>query len=161
MNNLDQSITPTSSPFPWRTGLWQWLKEEAHRLMTDLTALWYASSDARVSLAAKLVATLVLALVLSPIDIIPDFIPVLGMLDDLILAPLGIWIAIKLIPENVWKEAKKRAEESSGKRLPANYCAAAVVVAFWLLTMLWVASITWTMWYKQPADAVTVPQIRE
>lgn len=101
---------------------------------------------------AKLTATLVLAMALSPIDIIPDFIPVLGLLDDLILVPLGIWLSIRLIPPEVWRdaqdEATRREESGEGMRLPTNYCAAAVVVALWVGFSVWIGVTAWK-WFAQ------------
>ena len=162
MTVLEQLTPHTSSPpFTWWTAPWQRLKEEARRLKTNLTALWYASSDARVPLTAKVVATLVLALVLSPIDIIPDFIPVLGVLDELILAPFGIWLAIRLIPKEAWKDAQRQAEESSGKKLPVNYYTATIIIVFWLAAALWGAMIMWAIWHKQHADELIAPQSQE
>lgn len=86
-------------PAPWRRakGLWSRIKAAAKELKTNITTLWYASGDPRTPISAKLLAYFVLGIALSPIDIIPDFIPVLGILDDIILVPLGIWFAVKLM----------------------------------------------------------------
>lgn len=81
----------------WIASTWCRVKCEAKKLKRDLTTLWYASKDVRIPLSAKALALLVLAMALSPIDIIPDFIPILGLLDDIVLIPLGIWIVIKLM----------------------------------------------------------------
>lgn len=77
-----------------------------------------------------------LALALSPIDIVPDFIPVLGLLDDLIVIPLGLWLTLQMIPDDVMQDARRAASEMDANnevRLPANYYAAAVIVALWLI----------------------------
>ena len=78
-------------------------------LKEDTYALYLASRDRRVPWAAKIVLIVVVAYALSPIDLIPDFIPVLGYLDDMILLPLGIALAIRLIPDEVWEECKAEA----------------------------------------------------
>ena len=83
------------------------------------------------SLVAKLIAGLVVAYALSPIDLIPDFIPILGYLDDLILVPLGIALCLRLIPAPVLAEARLRAAALASK--PRNYVAAALIIAVWLL----------------------------
>jgi hypothetical protein len=69
----------------------------------------------------------------SPIDLVPDFVPVLGYLDDLVLIPLGIWIAIRLIPRPVLDECRARALALSAQGKPVNWAAAAVIIAIWLL----------------------------
>ncbi|MBX9757565.1 MAG: DUF1232 domain-containing protein [Beijerinckiaceae bacterium] len=85
--------------------------------------------DPRTPLLAKLVAAVVVAYALSPIDLIPDFIPVLGQLDDLILVPLGLWIAVRLVPSHVIAEARARAR--SGERLPVSRAAGFAIASIW------------------------------
>jgi uncharacterized membrane protein YkvA (DUF1232 family) len=85
------------------------LKRWARILKSHVKALELARKDPRVPWAAKAVLVLVVAYALSPIDLIPDFIPVLGLLDDLILLPLGIALAIRLMPKDVWAECQLRA----------------------------------------------------
>ena len=82
----------------------------ARRLKRDVVALWIAARDPRTPLAAKLVAGAVAAYALSPIDLIPDFIPILGYLDDLIIVPAGIWLALRLIPASLMMEFRSQAE---------------------------------------------------
>ena len=82
------------------------LKRWARALKRDVIALWLAARDPRVPLAAKLVAGAVAAYALSPIDLIPDFIPVLGYLDDLLIVPAGIWLALRLIPAELMAELR-------------------------------------------------------
>ena len=101
------------------------------RLFHYLTALWFLLRDPRTPLAAKLVAGIVVAYALSPIDLIPDFIPVLGMLDDIILVPLGVALAVKLVPVPLWLEMQQRAEGFQG-RLPKMMWGLLIVVAIWL-----------------------------
>jgi len=94
-----------------------------------------AAGDPRTPWTAKLLAALVVAYALSPIDLIPDFIPVLGYLDDLILVPLGIWAVLKLIPPEVMAEARIKAADA-GK--PAKRWQGAVIVA-----IIWLAAAAW------------------
>ena len=101
-------------------------------LVTQLLALWRLLRHAATPRAPKLVAMAVLAYALSPIDLIPDFIPVIGLLDDLILIPLGVALVVRLTPAPLWRarlaEAKVNAE-----RLPRMMWGAGIVVAVWLL----------------------------
>ena len=106
----------------------------ARRIKRDVIAVWLAARDPRVPWPAKLLAGAVAAYALSPIDLIPDFIPVLGYLDDLILVPLGLLIAIRLIPRDVMAELRARAESQSSA--PESRTAAAVVIALWLAALL-------------------------
>ncbi|MCW5666051.1 MAG: DUF1232 domain-containing protein [Piscinibacter sp.] len=102
----------------------------AARLATYLIALWKLARHAETPTAAKLVALAVLAYAVSPIDLIPDFIPVLGQLDDLILLPLGVALAVKLTPKPLW-EARLREAEVSSERLPKLWWGAAAIVLLW------------------------------
>jgi len=97
-------------------------------------ALWLAARDRRTPALAKLVAAAVAAYALSPIDLIPDFVPVLGYLDDLIIVPLGIALAIRMIPSDLMTMLRAEAETMAGR--PRSYAAAAVIVALWLLTAI-------------------------
>jgi uncharacterized membrane protein YkvA (DUF1232 family) len=92
--------------------------------------LYLAYRDPRVPLYAKVFAACVVAYAFSPIDLIPDFIPVLGMLDDLIIVPVGIFLALKMIPQDIISDCRLHAHEASDR--PENWFAAAVVVSIWL-----------------------------
>jgi uncharacterized membrane protein YkvA (DUF1232 family) len=107
------------------------LKRWARQLKRETYALALAYRDPRVPWYARLVAACVVAYALSPIDLIPDPIPVLGYLDDLLLVPLGIALAVRLIPPAVLAECRTRAA-ASGDR-PVNWVAAGVIVAVWLV----------------------------
>lgn len=107
------------------------LKQWARALKRDVLALWIAASDPRVPWPAKALAGLVAAYALSPIDLIPDFIPILGYLDDLLIVPFGIWMALRLIPPIL--VAEFRAEASLRTERPVSYTAAAIIVALWLV----------------------------
>src|SRR5580765_8435999 len=106
----------------------------------DVVALWLAARDPRVPWYAKAVAGAVAAYALSPLDLIPDFIPVLGYLDDLIVVPLGITLVLKLIPDEVMKDCRERALAETAR--PTSRAGAMVVVAIWfvlaVLLGLWI-----------------------
>jgi len=102
----------------------------AARLATYLIALWKLFKHPETPRAAKLVAIAVIAYAVSPIDLIPDFIPVLGQLDDLILLPLGVALAVKLTPPPLW-EARLREAEASTERLPRLWWGAALILLLW------------------------------
>lgn len=102
----------------------------AKALKRDVLAVWLAARDPRVPVLAKLLAACVAAYALSPIDLIPDFIPVLGYLDDLILVPLGLWLVIRLIPREVMADLRLKAEAIAAR--PRSPAGAAIVVVIWL-----------------------------
>ena len=106
-------------------------KRRARELKTDTYALYLACRDPRVPWYAKLLAAAVVAYAFSPIDLIPDFVPILGYLDDLIIVPLGIALAVKLIPAPILDECRLQARAAMAR--PTNWLAAAVIVAIWLL----------------------------
>lgn len=119
------------------------LKVWARDLKRDLVALAGAARDPRTPWIARLVALAVVAYALSPIDLIPDFIPVLGHLDDLILVPLGLWLAIKLIPPEVLAEHRARAVSADNPG--QNRDAAAVIIGLWVA-----AAIVLARWLMAP-----------
>src|SRR5258705_645284 len=113
----------------WIDALKQWARQIKH----ELYALYLAYRDPRVPWYARLFAAGVVAYAFSPIDLIPDFIPVLGYLDDLVLVPLGIWLALKLVPAEVMADCRVRAAEAIREGKPVNRVAAAVIISIWLL----------------------------
>jgi len=98
----------------------------------DVMALYLAARDPRVPWYAKAVAAVVAAYALSPIDLIPDFIPVLGYLDDLLLVAGGVWLVLRLIPPDVMAELRTVAAQRLAAR-PASWLGAAIVVAAWIV----------------------------
>jgi len=106
------------------------LRDWAREIKRDVHALYLAARDPRVPWYAKAVALAVAAYALSPIDLIPDFIPVIGYLDDLLIVPLGIVLAVKLIPADILAEHRATAHEASTR--PTNRTAAVVVIAIWI-----------------------------
>ncbi|WP_119943069.1 YkvA family protein [Neorhizobium sp. NCHU2750] len=109
-------------------------KTWAKALKRDVMALWIAARDPRVPLAAKITAGAVAAYALSPVDLIPDFIPVLGYLDDLILVPLGILMAIRLVPVELMAEFRLEAARRSGR--PVSRAGLAAILAIWLCCII-------------------------
>lgn len=107
------------------------LKHWARLARRDLHALYLAARDPRVPWHAKAVAAFVAAYAFSPIDLIPDFVPVLGYLDDLIIVPLGILLAVRLIPPHILAEHRATAELASQR--PVSKLGAAAIVSIWLL----------------------------
>lgn len=101
------------------------------RLAVWLIALWKLFKHPDTPRAAKLVAIFVLGYALSPIDLIPDFIPVLGQLDDLVLIPLGVALAVRLTPKPLW-EARMREAEASREKLPKLWWGAVLIALVWL-----------------------------
>jgi len=109
------------------------LKKRARHLKTETYVLYLAARDPRTPWYAKLLVAGIVAYALSPIDLIPDFIPVLGYLDDLILIPMGIALAIKLIPPCVLDACRTRALEALQNEKPVSRVAAVVIVGIWLV----------------------------
>jgi uncharacterized membrane protein YkvA (DUF1232 family) len=108
-------------------------KTRARQLKTETYALYLAYKHPGVPWYAKVFSALVVAYLFSPIDLIPDFIPVLGYLDDLVLVPLGILLALKMIPEDVWQECKEDAQQATRLDSPTNWVAAGIIIIIWLL----------------------------
>jgi uncharacterized membrane protein YkvA (DUF1232 family) len=113
----------------------EWLegwKGRAQRLKKEVYAIYLAYKDPRVPWYARVFAACVVGYAFSPIDLIPDPIPVLGYLDDLLIVPLGVVLAIKMIPPNVLVECREQAQEVMRQGKPVNRVAAVVIVAIWL-----------------------------
>ena len=119
------------------------LRRRAKKFKAQLLTLWFCCSDPATPWPAKLLGGLVVAYAFSPIDLIPDFIPVLGYLDDLLIVPAGIYLALRLIPEDVLAESREKALAwiAQNQAKPRNYLAAALIVAVWLGG----AYFTWTL----------------
>jgi len=107
-------------------------KTRAHQLKTDVYALYLAYKDPRTPWHARIFAALVVGYAFSPIDLIPDPIPILGYLDDLVLIPLGVFLALKMIPPPVISESREKAKESIAMGKPVNKVAAAIIVLIWI-----------------------------
>src|SRR6185295_7222557 len=108
------------------------LKARAHQLKTEVFALYLAARHPRTPWYAKLFMLAVVAYALSPIDLIPDFIPVLGYLDDIVLLPIGIILAVKMVPAGVMSECRARAQAVMPAGARAGRIGAAVIMLLWL-----------------------------
>lgn len=121
------------------------IKTWARRIKRDAVTLWFAYRDPRTPWAVKALCIFVVGYALSPIDLIPDFIPVLGYLDDAILLPGLIWLAVRLLPHEVLSDCRERAEarmHEQGKR-PTSKVGAVIVVLIWVL----VSYLAWRYWH--------------
>ncbi len=116
------------------------IQRRARDLKQQLAAVWFCVRHPRTPLVPKALAAVVVAYAFSPIDLIPDFIPVIGLLDDIVLLPLGIWVVIKLIPRDVMRECREQAAAwmARGDGRPRSYVGAVVIIVLWLAA-LWLA----------------------
>jgi uncharacterized membrane protein YkvA (DUF1232 family) len=114
---------------------WQ---QRARQLKTEVYALYLAYKDPRVPWYAKIFAACVVGYAFSPIDLIPDPIPILGYLDDLVLIPLGVALALRMIPPQVLAECREKSREVMNQGRPVNRVAAAVIITLWILTAVFV-----------------------
>ncbi|RWD77484.1 DUF1232 domain-containing protein [Mesorhizobium sp.] len=117
------------------------LKQSARSIKRDVVALWLAARDPRVPWYAKVAAGGVAAYALSPIDLIPDFIPILGYLDELIILPLGILLVVKLIPAPLMDEFRQEATRREGR--PTSRVGLIAIVAIWVAIA---ALLVWVFW---------------
>lgn len=109
------------------------LKQRARHLQADIFALYLAARDPRTPWYARLLVAGIVAYAFSPIDLIPDFVPVLGYLDDLILIPMGIALAIKLIPDSVLAQCRAQAQETIENGKPVSRIAGVLIVIIWVV----------------------------
>ncbi len=121
--------------------MFAWWKKKAHQLKTELYALYLAYRDPRVPWYARWFVAGLVAYAFSPIDLIPDPIPVLGYLDDLILIPLGIALARRMIPPEVMAECREKAREHSTSGHPTNWITAGVIILIWIGLAVLVVSL--------------------
>src|ERR687898_1197449 len=112
---------------------WEAWKRRARQLSAQTYALYLAYRHPRTPWYAKVFAALVVGYVFSPIDPIPDFIPGVGLLDEMVVVPIGVFIAAKMIPRQVMEECQEKAREVAEGEKPVSRLAAVVVVAIWLL----------------------------
>jgi len=126
------------------------LKAWAGTLKRNTCALYLAARDPRVSPAAKLLIALIIAYILSPIDLIPDFIPVIGYLDDLLLLPLGIALVIRMIPKEVWQACQQQALNQLNMESPYRSQMIVIIILIWVLALSYSSFIYW-QWYISPA----------
>lgn len=123
-------------------------KDRVQALKLEAYALYLACQDPRVPWYARVLSGLVIAHTFSPIDLIPDFIPVLGYLDDLIVTPLGVFLAVKMIPAEVMIDARRRAQALLDQRKPVSRLGLVIVLAVWLCLGLLAWLILRTYWSR-------------
>jgi uncharacterized membrane protein YkvA (DUF1232 family) len=109
------------------------MRRIVRRVKTETYALYLVGRDPRTPWYAKVLAAAVVAYAASPIDLLPDFIPVIGYLDDLVILPLGAWVTVRLVPAEVMADARLRAEDVVDTGLPGSRSAAVVVVVLWVV----------------------------
>ena len=116
------------------------LKNWAQLLKQDILMLWFATKNPKVPLAPKVICIFIVAYALSPIDLVPDFIPILGFVDDLLLLPILIWLAVRLIPNVIIQESRIQADQwlIQNQSKPKSNLGFLIVAVIWLL-MLWLA----------------------
>lgn len=119
------------------------LKERANKLKTDIPAVFLAMKKKGTSVTAKIIAGLAVAYALSPIDLIPDFIPVLGYLDDIILLPALVTLTIRMIPPDVFAECRKEADGLWANGKPKKWYYAMPVAFIWLLIVFLIIRAIW------------------
>lgn len=117
-------------------------REKAKQLKNELHAISLACRDRRTPWYAKALAILIVAYALSPVDLIPDFIPVLGYLDDLVIIPAGIFLVLKMIPGEVIEQCREKAKAKplGGK---SRWIGASIIVSIWLLVLYFVIKFIW------------------
>jgi len=121
------------------------LKGKARSIKQNVFVLFLSYKDSRVPWYTKLFTICVVAYAFSPIDLIPDFIPILGYLDDLIIVPLGIALALKMIPEPVLIDCREKAEEIRINGKPKNWITGIIFIVIWTLLALWVGMVFFKM----------------
>jgi uncharacterized membrane protein YkvA (DUF1232 family) len=115
---------------------------KARKLKDTIYILYLSSKDPRVPLYVKILILMIIAYALSPVDLIPDFIPLLGYVDDLIILPLGIYLVLKLIPEEVKAEYREKVgAQLSGSNL--KWAGLVMIVVVWLLIVFWIVAVFW------------------
>lgn len=127
------------------------MKTWARALTRDAHAIYLASRDPRVPWHVKLLAIAIAGYALSPIDLIPDFIPILGYLDDLIILPIGIWLVVSLIPKEIIAEYRVMADEAAQR--PSSRAGAIAIVLLWIVGMLAMGWIGLSYWGRPSQSA--------
>jgi uncharacterized membrane protein YkvA (DUF1232 family) len=135
--------------------MWRGWLERARALKRAVAVLLAAVRDPRLPWPVKLLALAVVANALSPIDLIPDFIPILGHLDDVILVPLGIWLVVRLIPPAILAE-HRAAGAAAGGGPPRSLAGAAVIAALWLAAAVWLGSLALDWFQASPPESGTL-----
>jgi uncharacterized membrane protein YkvA (DUF1232 family) len=122
-----------------------WLRAIAHRTRVEAHATWIAARDPRTPWFARGFGWLIAAYALSPIDLIPDFVPIIGLLDDAILLPLGIWLFRRMVPAALFEEFRARAEAQSAR--PISRAGAVIILSVWAAAAGLIAAYVWSWRY--------------
>lgn len=112
------------------------MSEKAAKMLVDVYALFLALGDKRVPWYAKTLAAITVGYAFSPIDLIPDLIPILGQLDDLLLIPVGVYVTMKLIPEDTISDLRAKAQSMMDGNKPTSWIAGGIVVTIWILALV-------------------------
>jgi len=112
------------------------LKERVHVLKKESMVLYYSSRDPSLALWKKAFIALVIGYLFSPIDLIPDFIPIIGYLDDLLIVPAGIYIALKIIPQEILDSARQKVTQHEMEKKPVGYKTSLVIIFLWLISII-------------------------
>ncbi len=123
-------------------------KIKSERLKSEIYALYLAYKHPKTPWYVKVLAALIIGYALSPIDLIPDFIPVVGYLDDLIIVPLGITLLIKIIPKDILEECRTKARSDILNKKPKNWVAPIIIVLIWLLAIYLTLNLIWPLVFK-------------
>ncbi|MEE0421006.1 MAG: YkvA family protein [Lachnospiraceae bacterium] len=119
------------------------LKERAKKMKSDIPVVFIALKDPDTPTIAKILAGITVGYALSPIDLIPDFVPVLGYLDDIIILPVLVWVTVKFIPEEVWQSSKDKAADVWRAGKPKKWYYAIPIVAIWALLIWFAVKAIW------------------
>ncbi len=117
------------------------LTDLAHKIRVDTHAVWLAARDPAVPYAVRLFGIALAAYALSPIDLIPDFIPIIGLLDDAIILPLGLWLFLKMLPDGVFDVHRATAEAASHR--PVSMAGAVGIGLVWIIALGWIGFMIW------------------
>jgi uncharacterized membrane protein YkvA (DUF1232 family) len=113
-----------------------------HKLRVEVHAAWLAARDPRTAWYARLFGLGLTAYALSPIDLVPDFIPILGLVDDALLIPVGLWLFLKMLPDGLFEECKAKAEEAADR--PRSSLGAVLVVLAWIgIALIALSLLAW------------------
>lgn len=130
---LASAVTDRIAEYISHSKVMQSFKQLAKKLKQETYTVYLASIDHRVPWYTRTLAAIVVTYAFSPIDLIPDFIPVIGYLDDLLILPLGIWLLLKMIPPHILSECRQKAAVEIADKKPINLVAAGVIIAIWFL----------------------------
>jgi uncharacterized membrane protein YkvA (DUF1232 family) len=123
-------------------------KVKSEEFKGEVYALYLASKHPRTPWYAKVLAALILGYALSPIDLIPDFIPIMGYLDDLIIIPVGVTLLIKIVPRDILEECRTKVRSDFLNKKPKNWIAATIIVLIWLLAIYLILGLIWPLVFK-------------